>query len=149
MKKRKSQIPGKPVQAVEHAGMDEKIINSAQNRPEKGKQGTDETLHISPQAGVVPQANLEKLQAEQARQIFNQGHSRRHEKKQQCPVPEGILNQAEPLQRGQQKQKAQPKPIDWQVGAGAEAGVDPLAVLLSQVSVEQLQNPAKNAADEE
>ena len=47
--KRKSQIPGKPVQAVEHAGMDEKVINSAQSRPEKGKQGTDETLHISPQ----------------------------------------------------------------------------------------------------
>ena len=46
---RKCQIPGKPVQAVEHAGMDEKVINSAQNRPEKGKQGADETLHISPQ----------------------------------------------------------------------------------------------------
>ena len=47
--KRKSQIPGKPVQAVENVGMDEKVINSAQNRPEKGKQGADKPLHISPQ----------------------------------------------------------------------------------------------------
>lgn len=46
---RKRQIPGKPVQAVENVGMDPKVINSAQNRPEKGKQGADKPLHISPQ----------------------------------------------------------------------------------------------------
>ena len=46
---RKRQIPGKPVQAVENVGMDEKVINSAQSRPEEGKQGADKPLHISPQ----------------------------------------------------------------------------------------------------
>ena len=51
---RKSQILRKPVQAVENVGMDPKVINRAQNRPEKGKQWADKPLHISPQVGVVP-----------------------------------------------------------------------------------------------
>ena len=46
---RKGQIPGQPVQAVENMGMDQKVINRPQNRPEEGKQRADKPLHISPQ----------------------------------------------------------------------------------------------------
>ena len=146
--KGEGQIPGQPLQPTQNIGMDEEIVDGTQHRPEEGKQGADDALHISPQAGVIPQPHLEKFQAKQTCQIFDKGHANGHGQEQDGLVPEGMRNQAVLLQACQQKQHAQAAAVDGQIRPSAEAGVDPFFMALGQVPEQKLQHPAKDASNE-
>ena len=135
----KGQIPGQPVQAAQDVGMNQEVVQCAQNCPEEGKQRADNTLDIAPEIGVIPQPHFQEFQAEHTCHILHKGHADGHGDEEHHLVPQGIGNQAEFLQRRQQVQHAQAKAVNRKIGAGAEARVNQLIRMLDNVAEPQLQ----------
>ena len=145
----KRQIVGQPRQGVENVGMNQEIIGRPKHRPEEGEQRADDSLNVAPKIRIVPQPDFQIFQAGKTRDVLDQRHGDSHGKKQRHPVPDGIRDQVQILQRRQQEQRTQAEAVNRQIRAGAEAGVDPLFVAVGQVAVQQLQHPSEARADKE
>ena len=143
------QIPGQPVETAQNIGVDQKIVEGTQHRPEEGEQGTDEPLDVAPEVGIIPQHDLEIFQAEQTRNVFDEGHSNGHQDKQHDLVDDGVRDHLVLFQARQQIQGAQSEAVDGKIGAGAKSGVDPLFVVVYNVAEQQFDDPAEHTAYEE
>ena len=129
--------------------MNQEVVHGPENGPKEGEQRADDALHVAPEVGVVPQPDLQELQAEHTGNVLNQRHPHRHGSKQHNFIPERVGNQAEPLQGCQQIQSAQAETVDGQPWPGAETGIDDFFRTLGQISEQQLQHPPQNGTYKE
>ena len=151
--KRRQRVCHEPLHQLPQPRIQQKVVRQRQHAPEEREQRADDALDIAPELAVVPQAQVEALEAHDADDILQQRHSQRHDDKHDRVIPERARKRAEQLmvQLREDEQQHRAESVQRQAGAEEEARVQPLALRVrpgEEPAEQKLQHPPADSAEE-
>ena len=108
-----------------HGFMQENVVPSANQSPEKGIEGADDTTVVKPVIRIIPKADVHPDDEDPTRNQLNQGHGDRHDQDYQHFCKPSIRIQSREGNEGHAVYRTQSGAVKRIAGTGKKTGIYP------------------------